>query len=87
MKITHGKIPKILLLGNGINQAYDYASCEELFQSIRTKTLTPDEEKSMKAVLYPLQPVILTADQIDTQMKKYQNHFQQRRHRQPKKNF
>lgn len=70
MKITHGKIPKILLLGNGINRAYDYASWEDLIQSIRTKTLTPDEEEAIKAVPYPLQPVILTADQIDTQMKK-----------------
>jgi hypothetical protein len=57
-------------LGNGINRAYDYASWEELIKSISTKTLTPDEKEAIKAVPYPLQSVILTADQIDTQMKK-----------------
>lgn len=65
-----GRVPKVLLLGNGINRAYHSLSWSELIESIRTKELTDEEKKSMETVPYPLQPVILTEDHLGTQMKK-----------------
>lgn len=64
----YGHVPKVLLLGNGINRAYDYASWDDLIESIRTKDLTEEEKECMKNVPYPLQPVILTGDHLGTGM-------------------
>lgn len=69
LKIQYGQIPNVLLLGNGMNRAYGFASWDELIESIRTKELTDAEKESMKKVPYPLQPVILTDDHLDIQMK------------------
>lgn len=69
LKVEYGQIPKVLLLGNGINRAYDFASWDDLIESIRTKELTTAEKESMGNVPYPLQPVILTNDHLGTQMK------------------
>jgi hypothetical protein len=68
--LSYEKIPKILLLGNGINRAYDYASWDDLIKSISTKSLTSSESEAMKTVPYPLQPVILTNDHVDIQIRK-----------------
>ena len=70
MVIEHDKIPKVLLLGNGINRAYNFSSWEELIKSIGTKELSEEEKQSLKTVPYPLQPVILTDDHLGEQMKK-----------------
>ena len=69
MQIECGRVPKVLLLGNGINRAYDFASWDGLIEFIRTKELTDDEKKSMDYVPYPLRPVILTNDYVGSQMK------------------
>lgn len=68
-KLECGRIPEVLLLGNGINRAYGFASWDDLIGSIRTKELTDEEAECLKRVPYPLQPVILTDDHLDTQMK------------------
>ena len=67
--IGHDQIPKVLLLGNGINRAYDFKSWEELIEKIGTKELSKKEKESLKAVPYPLQPVILTDDHLGEKMK------------------
>ena len=69
LQIRHGETPNILLLGNGINRAYGFASWDELIHSIQTKELTEDEAVSLHNVPYPLQPVILTEDHVGTRMK------------------
>ena len=68
--IEYDKVPKVLLLGNGINRAYDFPSWEKLIEWIRTKELSAEEKQSLKTVPYPLQPVILTGDHLGEQMKK-----------------
>lgn len=69
LKLEYGHIPKVLLLGNGINRAFDFASWDDLIKSISTKNLSEDEEICMQNVPYPLQPVILTNDHLGTRMK------------------
>ena len=69
LHIRNGETPDVLLLGNGINRAYGFASWDDLIQSIQTKELSKDEAASLKDVPYPLQPVILTGDHLDEQMK------------------
>ncbi len=69
MILEYNKIPTVLLLGNGINRAYDFSSWEELIKSIGTKELSKEEKQSLKTVPYPLQPVILTDDHLGEQMK------------------
>ena len=69
LQLSCGQIPKILVLGNGINRAHGFASWDELIESIRTKDLSDDERESIKSIPYPLQPVILTGDHLGTQMK------------------
>ena len=68
--IEHNEVPKVLLLGNGINRAYEFSSWMNLIQSIGTKELLEDETKIWGIVPYPLQPVILTDDHLGEQMKK-----------------
>ena len=36
LKIEFGQVPKVLLLGNGINRAYSFSSWEDLISSIGT---------------------------------------------------
>ncbi len=61
--------PKVLLLGNGINRAYQFASWGELLRELGTKSLTEEEELALEKVPYPLRSVILTEDCIDVKMK------------------
>ena len=56
LKISTETPPNVLLLGNGINRAYDFASWDELINSIKTKDLTEAEMGALKKVPYPLQP-------------------------------
>ena len=69
LQIAYDQIPKVLLLGNGINRAYGFASWNSLIESIRTKELSTEEKESIKNIPYPLLPVVLTGDHVGTQMK------------------
>lgn len=69
-EIPYGKTPEVLVLGNGINRAFSFASWDELISEICTVKLTEEQKKSLKDVPYPLQPVILTEDHVGTGMKK-----------------
>ena len=68
--IKHGTVPDVLMIGNGFNRAFHFASWDDLIESIRTKELSENEKEGMKKVPYPLQPVILTGDHLRTQIKK-----------------
>lgn len=69
LQLAHGQVPKVLLLGNGINRAYGFASWDEMIESIRTKDLSDREKECVKNIPYPLQPVILTNDHLGMQIK------------------
>lgn len=69
MRIEYETKPKVLLLGNGINRAYGFASWDELLNSIQTKVLDPEETESLKNIPYPLRPVILTEDHLSSRLK------------------
>lgn len=61
--------PQVLLLGNGINRAFQSAdSWDDLLRSIQTKTLTTEETEQLGAVPYPLRPVILTGGQLEANL-------------------
>ena len=68
MRIKYGEIPNVLMLGNGLNRAYNFASWDDIIESMQTKVLTYEENKRIKKVPYPLQPVILTEDHVDVQL-------------------
>ena len=69
LHIPYDSIPKVLMLGNGINRAYNFASWDDLIQSIRTHELSEDETACIKNIPYPMQPVILTDDHLGTRMR------------------
>ena len=43
LQIAYDSVPKVLMLGNGINRAYHFASWDDLIQSIQTRELTEAE--------------------------------------------
>lgn len=65
---TTDYIPRVLLIGNGINRAFDSSDWDKLIQDI-----APDDKKenweSIKKLPYPLMAVVATGDQIDTALK------------------
>ena len=61
--------PNVLLLGNGLNRAYDFASWDGLLLSLQTIPLGNDDKKALDGVPYPLQAVIMSGDHVDEQMK------------------
>lgn len=70
MKINYGQVPQVLLLGNGINRTFDSASWTELIKSIQIRYFDKADEEIIKNIPYPMQAVVLTGDNISTQMKK-----------------
>lgn len=91
LTIPYGKIPKVLLIGNGINRAFDFSSWSELL-----KKLSDNREVPLNGVPAPLQAVILTGDNVDKKLNEklkkkpsaIVNRRNARRKKQPiKKNF
>lgn len=68
--IPAGTRPNVLLLGNGINRAFDFGSWDDLIGDIQTVNLSEKERWALKRLPYPLQPVVLTGDHVGTGMKK-----------------
>ena len=62
-------VSKVLLIGNGINRAYGVLSWDDLISSIQTKTLTQEEKACLCKIPYPLQPVVLTEDNVGDKMR------------------
>ena len=69
LKVAIDKTPNVLLLGNGINRAYNFASWDDLIKSIKTKELTEEESNALKSMPYPLQSINLTEDNVGEKMK------------------
>lgn len=69
-EIPFGHTPQVLLLGNGINRAFNFGSWDDLIQDIQTVPLDEAGKKELQKVPYPLQPVILTGDHVGSGMKK-----------------
>ena len=68
LKLSIESPPKILLVGNGINRAYDFPSWNELLKTIKVKELAEEEKEALQNVPYPLQPVILTGDNVNNKI-------------------
>ena len=67
------KIPQVLLLGNGLNKAYQGASWDKLIESIWVnKRIT---SKAICDAPFPLQAVIATDDSIDEKLKEKPDSF------------
>ena len=67
MEERQTKIPQVLLLGNGLNKAYQGASWNELIESIwANKRIT---STVVCGAPFPLQAVIATDDSIDERLK------------------
>lgn len=64
LTIPYGKIPEVLLIGNGINRAFNFSSWSELL-----KKLSDNREVTLNGVPAPLQAVILTGDNVGKKMK------------------
>ena len=69
LHIAYNNVPKVLMLGNGINRAYSFASWDDLIRSIQTRELSEDDMACVKKIPYPMQPVILTNDHLGTRMR------------------
>ena len=79
LQIAYDSVPKVLMLGNGINRAYHFASWDDLIQSIQTRELTEDEAACVRNIPYPMQPVILTNDHLGTKMRDISGDFSELR--------
>lgn len=66
--MKNGQKVNVLLLGNGINRAYDFGSWDNLLKSIQKQELTIEQQKTLDGIPYPLQAVIRTGDDVDTRM-------------------
>ncbi len=77
------KTPTVLLLGNGINRAFNGISWSGLMKKINTNTDIPRGYELTSPM--PLQAIILTNNNVSYAMKKYKNEFygkvEQIRHR------
>ena len=61
--------PQVLLLGNGLNQAYGASSWDQLMKTLSIRTDLPDK----LSIPRPLQAVLVTNDTVDTTMKRHAN--------------
>ncbi len=66
--IRSGTIPNVLLLGNGINRAFEQKSWSELLKGITTIELDEKERVQIDKMPYPLQPIVLTEDLVDEKL-------------------
>ncbi len=60
------KIPKVLLLGNSINQAYDCCSWDDLLRILSGKEISQKSQLPMS-----LRPILLTGNDIHARMTKF----------------
>ncbi len=62
-------VPKVLLLGNGINRAFDGQKWEHLLKEICKQPFTDAEWAVLRKMPYPLLAVAVTGDDLATAMK------------------
>ena len=60
--------PRILLLGNGLNRAYEGFSWSDMIAGLGYREFSLRERRAIASLPYPLQTVIATGDRIDTRL-------------------
>lgn len=64
--IEYNRIPKVLLLGNGINRSFEGESWSEILKpSTSERKFTDAETERIKSMPFPLQAVALSCDKVD----------------------
>ncbi|MGN1119617.1 MAG: hypothetical protein ACI4Q4_04620, partial [Oscillospiraceae bacterium] len=71
------RLPRVLLLGNGLNQAFGADSWQEFLERIDTRS---DEDKRKKPARdlecpAPLKAILITEDKVDVVMKQHKDYF------------
>lgn len=70
LTIKCGTTPNVLMIGNGFNRAFNFASWDDLIKSVGTKVLSENDKKNTEKLPKPLQPVVLTDNRIGIRMEK-----------------
>lgn len=60
--------PKVLVLGNGLNRAYEGFSWSEMIADLGYRDFSAPERRAMETLPYPLQTVIVTGDRVDVKL-------------------
>lgn len=70
--IPYGTTPKVLLLGNGINKCFGEMKWKELIDKVSEgkNSFSAEQVRLISDLPYPLQPVVLTDDDMDSTMGK-----------------
>lgn len=63
------KFPQVLLLGNGLNRAYNGDGWSDLLERIKSNQKVDLNGNAFKSLPYPLQAVLVTEDKMDTAIK------------------
>ena len=69
--IEKSYIPKVLLLGNGINKSFNRDSWDEMLKNIKEENITEQDLEIIKNLPYPLQAVAITKDQVDKKLEDF----------------
>jgi hypothetical protein len=69
LQMEYQRVPKVLMLGNGVHQAFGLASWESLLKPSWTRELTEDQMDGMEQMPPSLRPVVLTEDGLDARVK------------------
>ncbi|MBR0148059.1 MAG: hypothetical protein IJM23_02560 [Lachnospiraceae bacterium] len=72
-KIKSGEIPKVLLIGNGINRCFGQSSWESSILKVSTGDIDDSKRELIKDLPYPLRIVIESGDCVDGAMKLFGN--------------
>lgn len=63
--------PRVLLLGNGINRAFNSESWDSLIDSISKDSLSPKEEDVLSSVSFPMRVIVATDNDVHTGVKTF----------------
>lgn len=66
--ITKDRMPKVILLGNGVNRAFGSKSWDGLLKAMATKDY---DDKKIENCPMPLKAILVTGNTIDKSLKKY----------------
>jgi hypothetical protein len=71
LQMEYDHVPKVLMLGHGIDRAFGFASWDDVIGPAQIRELTVDERDGMKNVPDPLGPLLLTEDHVRDKMKQW----------------
>ena len=67
--INYSDTPNVLLLGNGINRAFDTGSWSDLLDDMSCNGYREEEREALKEIPYSLQAMVMTGDNVDEGVK------------------